>query len=321
MKEIIILTGIILMIFILRKPLMLRFYLKLAIGRTTRGLRFLEQALTGNRKRDREAEREIEWVHGQKFEKIEIQSQDELELTGYLLEHPKAERMILMFHGWRGRWDKDGAALAHGLYEKNCSILMVNQRAHGSSGGKYIGFGVLERHDCQEWIHYLTEHTKKLPIYLAGVSMGASTVLMAAGEELPERVKGVIADCAYTSPYEMVKIFAAKFMHMEGRKAENTVDAVNRLCKKKAGYDLREYSTLEAMKNCKIPVFFAHGTADHFVPYEMSVKNYEVCAGRKTLYTVQGASHTKSYISEPYRYMEAVMHFFQWEPRFWNHVR
>lgn len=316
MKGIIILVIIALLILVLRKPLLLRFYLKLAIGRTTSLLRFLEQMLTGNRKKDQEAQRQMEWLHHQNFQKIEIKSRDELTLTGYLLEHPKAERMILMFHGWRGGWDKDGAAFAHGLYEKNCSILMVSQRAHGLSGGKYIGFGVLERYDCQKWVKYLTEHTQNLPIYLSGVSMGASTVLMAAGGELPEQVKGVIADCGYTSPYEMVKIFAVKFMHMKGNAVENNINAINRLCRKKAGYDLREYSTLEAMRHCKVPVFFAHGTADHFVPYEMTVKNYEACAGRKVLYTAEGASHTKSYVSGPGKYMEAVAEFFQWKPAY-----
>lgn len=91
---------------------------------------------------------------------------------------------------------------------------------------------------------------------------------------------------------------------------QRALDGVNHLCRKKAGYDLRDYSTLDAMKHCRFPVFFAHGTGDHFVPYEMTVKNYEACAGRKMLYTAEGASHTKSYIASPSRYMEALTEFF-----------
>lgn len=298
-----------------KKPLLLRFYLQLAVGRTTKLLCFLQQLLTGSNKDD-ETERQIEWLHGQELQKTEIMSRDGLTLTGYYLEHPKAERIVLMFHGWRGRWDKDCAALAHGLYEKNASILMVNQQAHGLSEGRYIGFGVLERYDCQKWIEYLNSRTGELPIYLSGVSMGTSTVLMVAGEELPDCVKGVIADCGYTSPYEMVKIFAKKFMHMEGRAAEHTINEVNHMCRKKAGYDLRDYSTVEAMRRCRLPVFFAHGTEDHFVPYEMTLENYDACAGRKLLYTAEGASHTKSYITGPAKYMEALAEFFQWEPAY-----
>lgn len=302
--------------FVLRKRLLIHFYLALAAGRSTRLLRFLETALTGKKKRDQETEEHVKWLHAQNMEETEVRSQEGIPLKGYLLRHPRADRIVVMFHGWRGGWDKDCAAFAHDLYEKNCSVLMVSQRAHDQSGGRYIGFGVLERHDCQEWIRFVEEHTERIPIYLSGVSMGASTVLMAAGEKLPRRVKGVIADCGYTSPYEMVKIFAVKFMHMNKKKVENTVDEVNRLCKRKAGYDLREYSTLDAMQNCRIPVFFAHGTEDHFVPYEMSMKNYEACRGKKVLYTAEGASHTKSYVTEPKQYMKAVEEFFQWTPAF-----
>lgn len=316
MKVIVACLVILILVFAVRKPLLFHLYLQLAVGRTTKLLRFLERALTRSGSRDEAAKKQMEWLHGQKLEQKEIRSQDNLVLTGYFLEHPEAERIVLMFHGWRGGWDKDCAAFAHGLYEQKSSILMVNQRAHGLSEGKYIGFGLLERYDCQEWIGYLDRSTEKIPIYLSGVSMGASTVLMAAGGKLPERVGGVIADCGFTSPYEMVRIFAAEFMHIKGKSAQQALDGVNHLCRKKAGYDLRDYSTLDAMKHCRIPVFFAHGTEDHFVPYEMTVKNYEACAGRKMLYTVKGAAHTKSYISSPSRYMEALAEFFHWEPAY-----
>lgn len=300
------------LVFIFRKPILARFYVKLAIGKTTSFLQFLERKLTKNKGEEPETTRQIQWVHAQPMKKAEIVSRDGLTLSGHYLKHPNQERLVIMFHGWRGSWEKDEAALAHGLYQKNCSILMTEQKAHGASGGRYIGFGILERYDCLEWIRYATEHFGELPIYLSGVSMGASTVLMAAGEELPEQVKGVIADCGFTSPYEMVKIFASKFMHMKHDKAEKVIEKVNRLCQKKADYDLREYCTLDAMKNCQIPVFFVHGTGDCFVPYEMSVENYEACTGRKKFLSVEGAAHTKSYLVEPDRYLDELVSFFEW---------
>ncbi len=288
-------------------------YLKLAIGRTTQ-LWWRFKRLLNRKKKDRNRKTRdkelIMWLHHQNLRKAEIKSKDGLKLTGHFLEHPEAERIVLMFHGWRGKWDQDGAAFTKGLYGERCSILMVDQRAHETSGGKYIGFGVLERYDCLKWLEYLTEYTDSLPIYLLGVSMGASTVLMASGMDLPERVKGIIADCGFTTPYEMVCIFAKKFMKIQGN---SMVDAVNYLCRKKAGYDLKEYSTLEAMKRCCIPVFFAHGTGDDFVPYEMTVQNYEACVSDKKLFTVEGAAHTGSYLADPRKYMEELTAFFHWE--------
>lgn len=288
-------------------------YLHLAVGRSAQVLWKIKK-LFGRIKKDRRkpaCEKELTaWLYKQKLKKVEIKNREGIKLTGRFLEHPDAERIVLMFHGWRGRWDQDGAALAKGLYEEKCSVLMVNQRAHQTSGGKYIGFGVLERFDCLKWLEYLMQNTNdSLKIYLSGVSMGAATVLMASGLELPERVAGIIADCGFTTPYEMIRIFAKKYFKL---KEIEMADAVNRLCRKKAGYDLKEYSTLEAMKNCHIPVFFAHGTEDKLVPYEMTVQNYEACISEKRLFSVEGAGHTESFLSDSKKYMEKLTEFFQW---------
>lgn len=297
---------------ILGRTLAAHIYLRLAIGRPAQLLWEVKKLLDRMKKSRKERADEkklLIWLHRQNINRVEIKSREGLKLTGHFLEHPKAERIVLMFHGWRGRWDQDGAALAKALYKEKCSVLLVDQRAHRTSRGKYIGFGVLERYDCMKWLEYLMNHTKKLPVYLAGVSMGASTVLMTSGMELPERVAGVIADCGFTIPYEMILIFAERFLKGKGN---DLADAVNRMCRKKAGYDLKEYSTLEAMKTCRVPVFFAHGTGDAFVPYEMTVQNYEACGGKKRLLSVKGAVHTKSYLSDPEKYMKELRDFFEW---------
>lgn len=295
------------------KSLLAYMYLKLAIGRSAQFLWETKRRLNAvkkNRKMEKRNREPVKWLRSQSLKTVEIRSREGLKLTGHFLEHPNAERIVLMFHGWRSSCERDGAALAKGLYEKGSSILMADQRAHKVSSGKYIGLGILERYDCLGWLEYLTENTDTLPVYLAGVSMGASTVLMASGMELPERVKGVIADCGFTSPYEMVSLFAKKFLKMKGN---TMVDAVNGLCMKKAGYDLKEYSTLEAMKKCCIPVFFVHGTEDDFVPCEMTMQNYEACISDKRLLMIEGAAHTRSYLSDPGKYMEGLTDFFHWK--------
>lgn len=287
-------------------------YLNFAAGRCAQPLWRVHKLLKALRKgpRVRKAEREpFRWLKSRKLKRVEIKSREGLRLTGHLLTHPEAERIVLMFHGWRGSWGEDCAALAKGLYEEKSSVLLVNQRAHKRSGGAYIGFGVLERYDCLEWLKYLEENTCELPIYLLGVSMGAATVLMASGMDLPERVKGIIADCGFTSPYEMVCIFAEKYLKI---KEKSMVEAVNDLCRKRAGYDFKEYSTLEAVKKCRVPVFFAHGTGDDFVPWEMTMRNYEACASDKKLFLAEGAAHTKSYLSDSGKYMNAAAGFFHW---------
>ena len=126
---------------------------------------------------------------------------DGITLVGHWRECPGAKRILIAMHGWRSCWSRDFGMVADFWQEERCSVLYPEQRAHGESGGEYLGFGMLERHDCKRWVEWVCRRNPmKLPVYLAGISMGASTVLMAGGMELPREVCGIIADCGFTSP-------------------------------------------------------------------------------------------------------------------------
>jgi len=315
MKILLIAILIIICVLIIQREIIRHLYLNIAIGRKTRLYEYLTKRKEKNKPEKKTEivdfrERERKWIQNCGGETVVIKSSTGAALTGHYLKNPEAERIVIMFHGWRGSWDKDCGALGKGFYNKKCSLLIVEQRAQGASEGKYMGFGVLERHDCRQWLSYMTELMPSLPVYLSGVSMGASTVLMATELDLPSQVKGVIADCGFTTPYEMVGIFAKNMMHMKNL---SIVDSVNELCKKKAGYDFKECSTLEAMKKCRIPIFFAHGKKDTFVPFKMTKRNFEACAAPKHFLAVEDAGHGQSYLYEPVKYMKEVEDFFGWE--------
>lgn len=257
----------------------------------------------------RERNEGIRWINGMNCEKVQIKSRDGLRLAGYYLEAERPKRLVALFHGWRGSWGHDFGACIRWLYEEGTSLLLVEQRAQGESDGKYMGFGILEREDCHVWLDWLGQRNpKRLPVYLYGVSMGAATVLMAAGEELSEDVKGVIADCGFTSPYEMVYRFGQKNFRLP---EHPVMDQLNWLFQKRAGYGLKEYSVPEAMKHCTVPVLFIHGKADTFVPYEMTVRNYEVCRAWKKLLLVEGADHCMSFLKDREAYKEALKELFR----------
>ena len=79
---------------------------------------------------------------------------------------------------------------------------MRNSARKTTAAANIWAFGLIERFDCLEWVEWATAKCgSELPIYLCGVSMGATTVLMAAGLELPENVHGITADCGFTSPH------------------------------------------------------------------------------------------------------------------------
>ena len=135
--------------------------------------------------------------------------------------------------------------------------------------------------------------------------MGAATVLMASGMTLPDNVKGIVADCGYTSPGEIIRKVAT-----ERKYTVKLVYPLIRLSARiYARFDPEEYGAPAAMEKCGLPVLFIHGDDDRFVPYEMSKTNYALCAGEKYFLTVHGAGHGLSYIVDNKAYSEAVGDF------------
>lgn len=297
----------------LYKIIRVNLFLDLAIGRRKYKEKKKRKRQTSNRNLSYETQlsKEMTWLDEQMQEEVMIQSREGFMLAGHFIPAALPQRIVIMFHGWRGTWKRDFGMCAREFLDAGCSLLMIEQRAQGKSEGKYIGFGVLERMDCIEWIHFIEKRFgKEIPIYLYGVSMGAATVLMAAGTITSKAVKGVIADSGFISAYDMVVLFGSKFLKI-GEYPD--VPRVNRLCSKRAGYGFKDYTTLESMKSCTVPVFFIHGTKDDFVPYYMTLVNYHACTAKKQLLLVEGAGHCRSFVSNRDGYLHGIKEFFQWE--------
>ncbi len=240
-------------------------------------------------------------------EEIELISRDGIRLVGHWHESENPKRVIIAMHGWRSSWSQDFGAISDFWYDNDCSVLFAEQRGQNKSGGEYMGFGLLERYDCLDWIDWVNDRTTgKLPIYLGGVSMGATTVLMAAGSELPETVKGIVADCGFTSPGAIWKHVAKKNLHIPYGIYR---DLANGMCRKRIHFGADDYSCPEALGRCTVPVMFVHGTEDSFVPIEMTYENYKACVSPKRLFVVPGAEHGMSYLTDMAGYESAIKGF------------
>ncbi len=255
------------------------------------------------------AEESSERLAATESETAKIVSQDGSLLVGHFIPCDNPRRVIIAVHGWRSSWHKDFGMIADFWHNNGCSVLYVEQRGQNNSEGEHMGFGLTERYDCLSWVNWVIGRCgNDLPIYLAGVSMGAATVLMASGLELPENVHGIMADCGFTSPGAIWKHVAEKNLHILYGMHGAIADA---LCRRKILVGAGEYSTVEALQHATVPVLFVHGTDDHFVPVEMTYENYRACASPKRLLIVPGADHGMSYFVEPARYEEAVKDFWR----------
>ena len=191
--------------------------------------------------------------------------------------------------------------MAEKFYENlGLNVLMPYQRAHGLSEGRYISYGIKERGDVHKWIEFINKrYNYQQDIFLSGLSKGSSTVLMSAGEPYPDNVKLIIADCGFTSPYHIFEHVVNTTMKVPFKLFIPPFDAI---CKRKAGFSVREFSTVDALRKCKVPVFFIHGEADKFVPPYMTDENYAACASEKYILKVADAPHAVSFMFDTGEY-------------------
>jgi len=249
-----------------------------------------------------------EWIHNHRDDRIILTSRDGLKLIGYYIpSEVTSKNTILMMHGYRSDGYGDFSCLAKFFHDNGYNLLIAHQRCHGESEGKYIGFGVLERYDCKQWIEYLNDRfAMEQNLYLAGVSMGCSTVLMTLGLDMPKNVKAVIADCGFTSPYDIFKHVLKMDFHLP---LFPVMYIENFLCKFIIGYSFKECSTLEILKENEIPILFIHGEKDDFVPTWMGKANYEACKGEKELLIIEQAKHATSSMQESEKYCNTSLQF------------
>ncbi len=244
-------------------------------------------------------------VANTKAEKVEIKAYDGTVLKGKYYHFKDGAPVDIIFHGYRSKAENDcggGFILARDLGH---NVLLPDQRAHGESGGNVITFGIKERYDCISWIKYISEKFNNVKIVISGVSMGAATVLMASDLDLPENVKGIIADCAYSSPEEIIMLESRR-KGFSDKIAKPFILLSARIL---GGFNLKAASPCEAVKNAKVPVLVVHGEDDRFVPFSMCKPIFEACTSPKKLFTVKNAGHGLSFLIDEQGYKKEINNF------------
>ncbi|MBR2132487.1 MAG: alpha/beta hydrolase [Oscillospiraceae bacterium] len=224
---------------------------------------------------------------------LSVTSFDGLRLVGTYLpvEHPRG--CILCFHGYRSTGMQDFAPMPKFYHALHLSVLIVDQRACGASDGKHITFGIRERQDVLTWAQEMDHRLGGLPLLLDGLSLGATTVMMAADLPLPKSVRGIIADCGFTSPWEILSHCGKQWFHIPEFPLMYILSVVSKL---RFGGGYRSCSTLTSLANSTLPLLLLHGAEDDFVPTHMSEENYAAATGYKHKVIIPGAGHGMSYL-------------------------
>lgn len=240
------------------------------------------------------------------YEEVSITSHDGLKLTGRYYHVADGAPLEIQCHGYKGNALRDFSGAWRIAKAAGRNVLLINQRCHGGSQGHTITFGILERRDVLDWIRYSCDRFGSVPILLSGVSMGAATVLMVAGMELPKNVKGIIADCPYDAPSNIIKKVLGQDMGMPVKFVYPLIRLGGMLYGK---FNLAADSPVEAVKRAQVPILLIHGDDDRFVPYPMSCNIHAAAPEKIEFHTIPGAGHALNYVTDPESYTNIVNAF------------
>jgi uncharacterized protein len=241
---------------------------------------------------------------------VSIVSDDGITLSGTEYDQERTvpgQKWVILVHGYRGDRN-DMLVYARQYFDWGYSVITPDNRAHGKSGGKKIGMGWNDRLDVICWIKEISTRHPDARIVLHGVSMGAATVMMTAGEKLPQTVAAVVEDCGYTSVRDE---FAYELNHLFHLPSFVFLPPASVIAKIRMGFFFGEASSLRQLQKTKLPVLFIHGGDDTFVPTEMVYRNYAVAPGRKNILVVAGARHARSVYQNPVLYWKTTAEFLQ----------
>ena len=222
-------------------------------------------------------------------------------------------RLAVVHHGVSWNWL---GSLKYGQFflEHGYSVVLLDARGHGESGGGRPSFGIFESRDLAS---VLAWGRSRFPsaggTVILGVSLGAATALEYAPRD--SDLAAVIADCPFSSAEAEVdhRLMRAMIPAFVRRPALRVVDA---LCRHVDGFSMREAAPAASCLETKAPMLFIHGLGDDYVPFAMSeamasARRRALPEALTEILLVPGAGHAKSHRTDPAAYEAAVLAFLE----------
>ena len=233
-------------------------------------------------------------------------SHDGLRFSGRYYHLKDGAPLDIGFHGYRSHPFTDFSGGTELSFQMEHNVLLIDERAHGRSEGSTISFGIQERLDLLDWVNYAVKRFGiEVQILLYGVSMGGATVLMASDLDLPSNVKGIIADCPYAKPLDVI-LYVGKRTACPSWLIKPFAILSARIY---GGFDLLETDAVRAVRNARVPILIIHGEDDRYVPCQMSEPVAEANPEMVRRFTFPGAAHGISYLVDTPRYHQIVKEF------------
>ena len=250
-------------------------------------------------------EKGIKYINSAPSKWVYITSFDGLKLAARYFENG-SKKTVILFHGYRSNAARDFSCAVKMYLNFGFNVLLCDQRSHGRSEGKLITFGVKESRDAVSWCRFVLEKYSAEKIVLGGMSMGATTVLLALKQQLHDEVTAIVADSGFTSPVDIILKVSRDVFKIN---AKFFMPFLNFFCIIFGKFSLYKANTIDAVKNSEIPILFIHGKSDTFVPCEMSGLAFANATEKSKIVLIEDAEHGMGFLVDTVSVKSALSQF------------
>ena len=220
------------------------------------------------------------------YEEITIDSFDGYKLKANYYNNNSSKTAILI-HGYKATPLNNFSTIGLYLLDMGYNLLMVYQRTHGKSEGKYITFSKKEGNDLLKWIDHVDSDSKIDDVILYGISMGSSTLMSISSRITSKKVKLLVFEAGFIKMNKMVK---------DSLKRKNKLlmlfypfVKIHAVCI--SHFNLSNKDISKNLENCEYKTLFVHGKEDRLINYNDTVHAYNNKKGNKELLLIEGAGH------------------------------
>jgi hypothetical protein len=190
------------------------------------------------------------------------------------------------------------------------SVLLPDSRGHGRSGGELVTFGLLEKHDVLDWVHWMRQQGCAAT-YGLGESLGASILIQAAAVE--PAFRAVAAESAFANLSAAGEIRVRRLLPLPdaiaGRTSWLLVAGGLAYARVLYGLDFRQVAPVEAIRQTRTPILLIHGIEDRRTPCWHSERLAQANPSA-VLWLVPNAGHVSASSADPQSFRQRVLDWF-----------
>jgi len=231
--------------------------------------------------------KDMDYMSKLEYEELSIKSFDGLTLKANYYKNKDSKKIAILIHGYKATPLNNFSTVGQYLLDMGYNLVMIYQRTHGKSDGKYITFSKKEGLDLLEWINYFDKKSEVEDIMLYGLSMGSSTLMSISDKMTSKKIKLLVFEAGFIKMSKMIKDSLKRknkllLIFYPFVKIHSVMFSHFRI----SGKDISK-----KLANCNYKALFIHGKEDRLINYKDTIHAFENKKDNKELLLIDGAGH------------------------------